>query len=146
MERNDERQSERALELHRDEPGHEEMSVHDVVTLARGEALHERREIRNPLQDLFLAHERGWAGGHVNDAHSRQPVDDLALVGLVLAREDVDEVALRGEMPRRLGHIDVLAAAVDASYGGERRRMVADHGYPLRHEHFSLSPSLAKRF
>src|SRR5262245_16371421 len=49
-------------------------------------------------------------------------------------------------MPRRLGYIDVLAAAVDASYGGERRRMVADHGYPLRHFEVSLHPSLAKRF
>ena len=97
------------------------MRMHDVVTLTRGEVLHECRKIRNPLQDIFLANERRGTGGHVNDAHSGQPLDDLGLVGLVLTREHVDEVAARCEVPRGLGDIDVLAAAVDASYGGERR-------------------------
>jgi hypothetical protein len=47
-------------------------------------------------------------------------------------------------MSRCLGHVDVLAAAVDAAYRGERRRMVADHGYPLRHVRFSLHTILGE--
>ena len=138
MERHDERQPERALELHRDEPRHEEVRVHDVVALTRRESLHECRELRDPRQDVLLADERGGAGRHVHDAHSGQPLDDLGQVGLVLAGEHVDEVAARREIPRRLGYVDVLAAAVDSPDGGERRRMVADDRYPLRHVVFLL--------
>jgi hypothetical protein len=90
-------------------------------------------EVGHPLQQVFLANERGGPGRHVHDANSRQPLDDLMLIWLIFASKDVNEIATRRQMLRRLGHVDVLAAAIDAAYGGERRRVVADHGYALRH-------------
>jgi hypothetical protein len=49
-------------------------------------------------------------------------------------------------MARRLGYVDVLTAAVDAADGGERRGVVADHGYPLRHVTTSLYRPRQNRF
>src|SRR5688572_26812662 len=51
----DERQAERALQLHGHEPRHEKMRVNDVVALPRREPLDERRELRDRWEDVLLA-------------------------------------------------------------------------------------------
>ena len=76
---------------------------------------------------------RTGAGGPAGTWTTRTPsapVDDLGQVGRVAAGEDVDLVAARGEVPRDLADVDVLAAAVDAAEHREGRGVLADQGDP----------------
>jgi hypothetical protein len=52
---------------------------------------------------------------------------------MIAPREDVDFVAERRKMAADLRDVDVLAAAVYAACGGERRRVLADECYAFGH-------------
>src|SRR4051812_32617958 len=108
--------------------------MHEVIRPQLLPALaHVSSELRHKRQQLFLADEARWAGRDVNDPHAATPIDNFRLGVVVPPCVDVNAPAVRGEMTRQLGHVDVLAATVDATKGPQRRCVLADHRYAAAH-------------
>jgi hypothetical protein len=106
------------------------MRVHDVVHggLVARKTGREAREGLHPGQQLLLGHVVGGAGRHVHDADVVAPAHQLLLADGVAAGEHVHQVARQRQFARQVGHVDVLAAAIDAARRRQRRRVVADEG------------------
>ena len=130
VEGDDEGQAEGLLEVLRDHAGHEEVGVGKVVddAVAADVAGHEAAELVDIGQQVFLGHEMGRADRHLDDADAFAPGHALALADRVAPDVDIDHAAACRQLARQVGHVDILAATIDAAGLGERRRMVADQG------------------
>src|SRR5690349_21787075 len=140
VEGHDERQAQRLLDLGGDEARVEEVRVDEVVTPPGADPRRRpRAELWHERQQLLLGDRCRGTGGHMDDPDSPGELDDLGQRRVVPAGEDIDAVAERGEMPRDLGDVDVLATGVDAAQRRERRRVVRDHRDPAGHRTASAS-------
>jgi GNAT superfamily N-acetyltransferase len=129
MEGDDERNSQHVLDMLGHHARHEEIGMHDVVqaALALGEAGDITGEAVHVGQHLFLRDVMGRAGRHMDHADVVAPLDQWRLAGRVAAGEDVDLVTGAGQLARQVGHIHILAAAVDAAWRRQGRGVLADN-------------------
>jgi hypothetical protein len=80
--------------------------------------------------EVIFGYGRRRAGGHMYHLVAGRCCHPLSQVSIVTPGVDRDCVPVPDEARRQLGNVDVLAARVDATNGGQRAGVFRNQGYP----------------
>ncbi len=110
------------------QPAHPEVRVHHVGCVpdpVGGQVTAKRRHVR---QQLVLGQHLGGARWHLHHGHAPAHPDPVPGRAAVAPGVHRHLMPLSGERPGQLGHVHVLPAAVAATHGRERARVLRDKG------------------
>ncbi len=104
------------------------MTVDDVGAAGDPRPLQRRGEVGHVREQVVLGQRPRGARVHVGDGDARREGHLGGQVRVVAPGVDDDLGALRGQLERQGGHVDVLAARVGLADAGERAGVLGDQG------------------